>query len=149
MGEASSAENGQHFARPAKRYLILAEGKSADPHYGKTARGVLRYSPHPTVAILDSTRAGQTHEGIPVVGAVNDALCFNPTTALVDVATKGGRFPPAWRELLRSCIAKGLDGENGQHEFLTDDAEPIELAARHGVELRDLRRLSADLNVPT
>jgi uncharacterized NAD-dependent epimerase/dehydratase family protein len=136
-------------SRQDKRYLILAEGKSADPHYGKTARGVLRYSPHPTVAILDSTRAGETHEGVPVVGTVNDALCFNPTTALVGVATQGGRFPPAWRELLRSCVAKGLDLENGLHEFLGDDPELVGLAARHGVELRDLRKPPADLNVPT
>jgi uncharacterized NAD-dependent epimerase/dehydratase family protein len=149
MGETSSAKNAQHFSRPDKRYLILAEDKSADPHYGKTARGVVRYSPHPTVAILDSTRAGETHEGIPVVGTVDDALCFNPTTALVGVATQGGRFPPAWRELLRSCVAKGLDVENGLHEFLTDDAELVDLAARHGVELRDLRKPPADLNVPT
>jgi uncharacterized NAD-dependent epimerase/dehydratase family protein len=136
-------------SRRDKRYLILSEGKSADPHYGKTARGVLRYSPHPTVAILDSTRAGETHEGIPVVGTVNDALCFNPTTALVGVATQGGRFPPAWRELLRSCVSKGLDVENGLHEFIGDDPELVELAGRHGVELRDLRRPPADLNVPT
>jgi uncharacterized NAD-dependent epimerase/dehydratase family protein len=148
MGETSSAKNAEHFSR-VKRYLILAEGRSADPHYGKTARGVVRYSPHATVAILDSTRAGETHEGIPVVGAVNDALCFNPTTALVGVATQGGRFPPAWRELLRSCVSKGLDVENGLHEFITDDAELVELAARHGVELRDLRKPPADLNVPT
>ena len=132
-----------------KRYLILAEEKSGDPHYGKTARGVLRYSSHPTVAILDSTRAGETQDGIPIVGSVNDALCFNPTTALVGVATQGGRFPPAWRELLRSCIAKGLDVENGLHEFLGEDPELTELAARHGVELRDLRKPPDDLNVPT
>jgi uncharacterized NAD-dependent epimerase/dehydratase family protein len=132
-----------------KRYLILAEEKSADPHYGKTARGVLRYSQHPTVAILDSTRAGETQDGIPIVGSVNDALCFNPTTALVGVATQGGRFPPAWRELLRASIAKGLDLENGLHEFLTDDPELTELARRHGVELRDLRMPPADLDVPT
>ena len=137
------------MSRRDKRYLILAEGKSADPHYGKTARGVLRYSPHPTVAILDSTRAGETHEELPVVATVDDALLFNPTTALVGVATQGGRFPPAWRELLRSCIAKGLDVENGLHEFLTEDPELVELAARHGVELRDLRKPPADLNVPT
>jgi uncharacterized NAD-dependent epimerase/dehydratase family protein len=136
-------------SQPAKRYLVLAEGKSADPHYGKTARGVLRYSPHPTVAILDSTRAGETEDGIPVVGAVNDALCFNPTTALVGVATQGGRFPPAWRDLIRSCVAKGLDVENGLHEFLTDDPELVDLAARHHVELRDLRKPPDGLNVPT
>src|SRR4029079_274418 len=95
-----------------KRYLILAEGKSGDPHYGKTARGVLRYSPHPTVAILDSTRAGETQDGLPVVGRVDDALGFDPTTALVGVATQGGRFPPAWRELIRVCVAHGLDARN-------------------------------------
>ncbi len=132
-----------------KRYLILAEGRSADPHYGKTARGVIRYAPDPTVAILDSTRAGESQDGIPIVATVNDALCFNPTTAVVGVATQGGRFPPEWRELLKASIAKGLDVENGLHEFISEDRELAELAERHGVELRDLRKPPPDLNVPT
>jgi uncharacterized NAD-dependent epimerase/dehydratase family protein len=132
-----------------KRYLVLAEGKSHDPHYGKTARGVIKYGPDPVVAVLDSTHAGETYVGIPIVATVNDALCFNPTTAIVGVATQGGRFPPEWRELLKSCIAKGLDVENGLHEFLGDDAEMAELARRHGVELRDLRKPPPDLSVPT
>jgi uncharacterized NAD-dependent epimerase/dehydratase family protein len=132
-----------------KRYLVLAEGRSGDPHYGKTARGVVRYGADPVVALLDSERAGEMYEGIPIVGTVNDALCFNPTTALVGVATQGGRFPPAWRDLLKSCIAKGLDLENGLHEYVTDDAELVELARRHSVELRDLRKPPEALNVPT
>jgi uncharacterized NAD-dependent epimerase/dehydratase family protein len=132
-----------------KRYLVLAEGRSHDPHYGKTARGVLRYGREPVVAILDSTHAGETYEGIPVVASVNDALCFNPTTALVGVATQGGRFPPEWRELLKASIGKGLDLENGLHEFVSQDDELVELARRHGVELRDLRKPPPDLNVPT
>jgi len=132
-----------------KRYLILAEGYSGDPHHGKTARGLLRYSPNPVVAILDSTRAGETEGGTPVVGSVNEALCFNPTTAIVGVATTGGRFPPAWRELLKSCIAKGLDVESGLHEFIGEDPELAELARRHGVQLRDLRKPPEGLNVPT
>jgi uncharacterized NAD-dependent epimerase/dehydratase family protein len=132
-----------------KRYLVLAEGRSGDPHYGKTMRGVVRYGADPTVAILDSERGGETYEGIPIVGSVNDALCFNPTTALVGVATPGGRFPPAWRELLKSCIAKGLDLENGLHEYVSDDGELVELARRHNVELRDLRKPPEGLNVPT
>ncbi|MDX6487003.1 MAG: hypothetical protein QOF43_2156, partial [Gaiellaceae bacterium] len=132
------------------RYLILAEGFSSDPHYGKTAWGVLRYRREDVVAVLDSTRnAGDTIDGVPVVQSVNDALCFNPTTALVGVATQGGRFPPAWLDLLKSCIAKGLDVENGLHVFLSDDAELRDLAARHGVELRDLRRPPADLSTAT
>ena len=70
-------------------------------------------------------------------------------TALVGVVTQGGRFPPAWRELLKDCIARGLDIENGLHEFITDDPELSALAALHGVELRDLRKPPAGLNVPT
>jgi uncharacterized NAD-dependent epimerase/dehydratase family protein len=133
----------------AKRYLILAEGFSGDPHHGKTARGVVRYRRDDVVALLDSARAGETMDGLPIVATVNDALCFNPDTALVGVATAGGRFPPAWRDVLRSCIAKGLHIENGLHQFLSSDEEMRELAERYGVELRDLRRPPADLNVPT
>ena len=92
------------------RYLILAEGFSADEHYGKTMRGVLRYRRDDVVAILDSARTpGETEDGVPIVATVEEALPFGPDTALVGVATQGGRFPPAWRELLKSCIAKGLD----------------------------------------
>lgn len=132
-----------------RRILVLGEGFSHDPHYGKTMRGIIRYGPDPVVAILDSARAGESHDGIPVVGTVADALPHAPTVAIVGVATQGGRFPPAWRELLKACIAAGLDVESGLHEFLGDDPELSALAERHGVQLRDLRRPPAGLSVPT
>ncbi len=132
-----------------RRLLILGEGYSHDPHHGKTMRGIIRYGPDPVVAIVDSARAGETHEGIPIVGSVNDALCFDPTVAVVGVATTGGRFPPAWRELLKSCIAKGLDVESGLHEFVSEDPELAELAQLFGVTLRDLRKPPEGLSVPT
>ena len=120
------------MSRP-RRLLILAEGHSDDPHYGKTGRGVLRYRPEQVVAVLDSQRAGETHDGVPVVATVEEALALEPTTALVGVATQGGRFPPAWRKLLKTAIASGLDIENGLHEFISEDPELAQLAARHGV----------------
>jgi uncharacterized NAD-dependent epimerase/dehydratase family protein len=132
-----------------KRYLILAEGHSGDPHYGKTARGVIRYSPHSSVAVVDSERAGTVLEGVPVVGSVAEGLAYQPTTALVGVATTGGHLPPLWRRLLRSAIEAGLDVESGMHAFLADDPEYAELARRRGVELRDLRRPPPDLGVAT
>ena len=133
----------------ARRILILGEGFSHDSHYGKTMRGIVRYGPDPVVAILDSRRAGASHEGIPIVGTVEDALRFEPTVAIVGVATQGGRFPPAWRELLKTCIANGLDVESGLHEFVSEDPELSELARRHGVLLRDLRRPPDGLGVPS
>jgi uncharacterized NAD-dependent epimerase/dehydratase family protein len=136
-----------------ERLLILAEGFSGDPHYGKTGRGVLAYGRRPVVAVLDSKRAGETMRGggneAPILGSLADALALEPTTALVGVATQGGRFPPAWRTLLRDAISSGLHVENGLHEFLADDPELAALAAEHEVELRDLRRPPAGLDVPS
>ncbi len=132
-----------------RRILILGEGYSHDPHHGKTMRGIIRYGPDPVVAILDSARAGETHEGIPIVGSVEDALAYAPTVAVVGVATTGGRFPPAWRQLLKDSLAHGLDVESGLHEFVSDDPELVELASKHGATLRDLRKPPEGLNVPT
>jgi uncharacterized NAD-dependent epimerase/dehydratase family protein len=132
-----------------RRLIILAEGFSHDPHHGKTMRGVLRYRPEDVVAVLDSRRAGETEGGVPVVGNVAATLPFEPTTALVGVATQGGRFPPAWRKLLKDSIRAGLDVENGLHQFVADDHELTGLAAEHGVQLRDLRRPPEGLDVPT
>jgi len=132
-----------------RRILILGEGFSHDPHYGKTMRGIIHYGPDPVVAILDSARVGAEHEGIPIVGTVDEALVYEPTVAVVGVATQGGRFPPAWRELLKASIAAGLDVESGLHEFLSDDPELMALARKRGVTLRDLRKPPEGLNVPT
>jgi uncharacterized NAD-dependent epimerase/dehydratase family protein len=138
------------LASKPRRLLILAEGFSADPHHGKTARGVIRYRPEDIVAILDTERApGDTQDGFPIVRSVEEARQYEPTTALVGVATTGGRFPPAWRELLKEAIRAGLDLESGLHEFVSDDPELVALAREHGVELRDLRKAPPGLNVPT
>jgi uncharacterized NAD-dependent epimerase/dehydratase family protein len=134
---------------PERRILILGEGFSHDPHYGKTMRGIIRYGPDPVVAILDSKRAGEEHEGIPIVGTVEDALPYAPTVAVVGVATQGGRFPPAWRDLLQTAIAAGLDVESGLHEFISEDPELTDLARAHDVALRDLRKPPEGLSVPT
>jgi len=132
------------------RYLILAEGFSADPHYGKTMHGVLRYRRDDVAVIFDSQRAaGDTEYGVPVVQTLDEALAFGPDTALVGVVTQGGNFPPAWMELLRECVERGLDVENGLHVFLADDPALAALARAHGVELRDLRRAPAGVSTAT
>ncbi|HKO75481.1 MAG TPA: DUF1611 domain-containing protein [Gaiellaceae bacterium] len=132
-----------------KRYLVLAEGYSADPHYGKTARGVMRYGANPVVAVVDSERPGEELDGVPVVATVEDALIHEPTTALVGVATAGGRLPEKWRGILESALSAGLDLESGMHQFLGDDPGLAALAEEHGAEIRDLRRAPAGLSVPT
>ena len=134
-----------------KRYLVLAEGKALDAHYGKTGRGVILYGLHPVTAVVDSTSAGAEVEGVPVVSSLEEGLACEPkaNTALVGVAVAGGRLPPEWRSLLRAVLEAGLDLESGMHEYLSDDPELAELARVHGAEIRDLRKPPDDLSVPT
>jgi uncharacterized NAD-dependent epimerase/dehydratase family protein len=132
-----------------KKYLILAEALSHDPHYAKTASGVIRYRRESVVAILDSKRAGESDDGIPIVATVEDALRHEPNTALVGVATQGGVFPGDWQQLLKTCVEKGLNLENGLHVRLHDIPELTELAVEHGVELTDLREPPSNLSTAT
>jgi uncharacterized NAD-dependent epimerase/dehydratase family protein len=132
-----------------KKYLILAEEFSHDPHYAKTARGVMRYRRDAVVAMLDSKRAGDSDDGVPIVATVEEALPLEPNTALVGVVTQGGRFPGDWQQLLKTCVEHGLDLENGLHVRLHDIPGLVELARDHNVELRDLREPPDDLSTAT
>jgi len=132
-----------------KKYLILAEGFSDDVHYGKTLRGVMRYRRESVVAILDTQRAGESDDGVPIVATVDEGMQHGPSAALVGVVTQGGRFPGDWQELLKSCVTHGLDLENGLHVRLHDIPGLPELARKHGVELRDLREPPRDLSTAT
>ena len=138
-----------------RRYAVLAEGCFDED--AKTATGVMRYSDSPTVAIIDSTRAGTVAadhvpglaQDVPVVADVEAAMGHNPTTLLIGVAPAGGKLPPDFRRSILQAIERGLDVESGLHEFLSDDAEISAAAERAGVGLRDLRRVPDGLDVPT
>ncbi len=138
-----------------KRYAMLAEGLFDED--AKTATGVMRYAETPTVAVIDSTRAGTVASDhvpglvsdVPVVADVDAAMPQGPTTLLVGVAPAGGHLPASFRRGILRAIELGLDVEAGLHEFLTDDPEIAGAAAAAGVSLRDLRRVPDGLDVPT
>ena len=136
-------------AAAGRRLLILAEGHSGDPHHGKTMRGVVDYGQDTVVAVVDSERAGETHKGIPIVASVAAAAGLGADTILVGVAPTGGKLPQRWKDILADGIRAGLAVESGLHDFVSDDAALVELAARHRVTLTDLRRPPADLGVPS
>jgi uncharacterized NAD-dependent epimerase/dehydratase family protein len=123
----------------------------------KTATGVMRYAEAPTVAVVDSTRAGTSASDhvpgmtsdVPVVADVDAAMEHGPTALLIGVAPAGGHLPPAFRRSILRAIELRLDIESGLHEFLSDDAEIADAAARSGVTVRDLRKVPDDLDVPT
>ncbi|MGI9659076.1 MAG: DUF1611 domain-containing protein, partial [Gaiellaceae bacterium] len=132
-----------------KKFVILAEGYLANQHHGKTTRGIVNYGKDDVVAIVDSTFEDSEFQAIPVVDSIAAALEYQPTVAIVGVATTGGRLPAEFQTQVVAAIEAGLDVEAGMHQFLGDDDDLSTLAATHGVELRDLRRAPADLGVPT
>ena len=87
-----------------RRLVILAEGEFG-PHSGKTAYGVIRYGRDDVVAVIDSTKAGQSVDAylpghdIPIVASLDEALaCPTPPDALlIGIAPTGGRLPDTWR----------------------------------------------------
>ena len=136
-------------AASGRRLLILAEGHTGDPHNGKTMRGVVDYGQDTVVAVVDAERAGETHKGIPIVASVAAAEGLGADTILVGVAPTGGKLPQRWKDILADGIRAGLAVESGLHDFVSDDPVLVDLAARHGVTLTDLRRPPADLGVPS
>jgi uncharacterized NAD-dependent epimerase/dehydratase family protein len=125
-----------------RRFVILTEGHS-HPTRAKTAACVIRYCPDEVVALLDSTRAGQTSGeslgigDVPVIGRLAEAA--DAKTLLIGIANPGGRIPAAWRPLLIEAIQRGMDVVSGMHEFLADDPELAAAARAHQVRLIDVR----------
>jgi uncharacterized NAD-dependent epimerase/dehydratase family protein len=127
-----------------RRLVILTEGRT-EPVGAKTAACVIRYGSDEVLALLDSTQAGRTAGellgvggAIPVVGRLEQASAAN--TLLVGIAPSGGKLPPAWRATVLEAIARGWDVVSGLHDFLSDDAEFVAAARKHGVRLVDVRK---------
>ena len=136
-----------------KRIIILAEGKFT-ALTAKTATGVLRYSPHEVVAVVDSLNAGRTVQdvlgwggSIPVVARVADTLHFKPEVMVVGIAPTGGRLPLEFRRAVLDALENHLDVWSGLHHFLGDDEEFADMAIQHGGTIWDVRRPRPDLQV--
>ncbi len=133
------------------RFVILADGQ-LEYHMAKTAIGVIRYGPHPVVAVIDRQHAGRTVADalgssvdrlrVPIVASLQDALQgpVRPTALLIGIAPTGGRLPEPWRAIVRDALEAGLDVHSGLHTFLGEDPELGPLAARLGRRIVDYRR---------
>src|SRR2546421_1476643 len=131
-----------------RRLVILAEGPFGW-HSGKTATGVIRYGRDIVVAVIDSTKAGQSvaqvldapfGSDIPIIHDIHEALAYQPDSLLIGIAPMGGALPEAWRWQLLAAIEGGLDIISGLHFFISDDEELRATAAKRGVTIWDVRR---------
>lgn len=93
--------------------------------YGKTGLAVLRYSPHPIAAVIDSEYAGQSlaavtgiSRDVPIVASLDEAVTLGADTLLIGLATSGGVLVGRHRNLVINAIQGGLSIINGLHERL-------------------------------
>ena len=122
---------------------------------GKTAHGLVRRTArYRVMSVVDSSCSGRDAGdvldgrpvGIPIVTdiavAIKDAADRgHPATHLViGLAPDGGRMPAPVRDDIKQAIRAGLNVDCGLHDFLSEDAEFVELAGEHGVQLRDVRK---------
>ncbi|MXR52743.1 DUF1611 domain-containing protein [Halovenus sp. WSH3] len=132
------------------RVAILAHEQFPDD--AKTAVGVLRYSDHDAVAVLDRERAGQRvrdHlpdvQDAPIVAEMDDAPECD--ALLIGIAPIGGGFEESWRPDVAAALRRGCDVVAGLHYLLGEDEQFRALAEEHAGEIRDVRRPPEDLTV--
>ena len=134
--------------------IVYCEGAFNTPN-GKTAHGLVRFTErYRVLSVIDSRYAGRdagevldgASKGIPIVRDVEAAVQAAEDSGtpanrfVVGLAPDGGRLSEGAREDVKRAIRLGLDIDCGLHDFLTEDTEMVELAARHHVAIRDVRK---------
>ncbi len=103
------------------------------------------------LSIIDSEQAGQDAgeilddepNGIPICQDLDEALADAgrvPDYFIFGIAPASGLLSPAERQLVLTAIEHGMNIVNGLHEFLNDDPEFSEAAARSKVVIQDVRK---------
>ena len=119
---------------------------------GKTAAGLVRHSEtYNIVGVIDSFLAGEDageqldnkKNNIPIFANLQSALTNLsniPDCYIYGKAPLEATIPVAERALILEAMAQGMDIINGLHQFFSEDAEFIEMAANWGIEIRDIRK---------
>lgn len=120
----------------------------------KTAHGLIRGTERFTIVgvVDDTSTAGKDagelldgkHRHIPIYATLADALAAEQASYLIiGIATVGGVLPDSMVAIIQAAIQAGLSIVNGLHDYLQDRPEISELAAKHQVDLIDVRRPKA------
>ena len=106
-----------------------------DNDSGKMGFGLMRFSKHPIVCVIDSKYAGKTVKEavglsytIPVVSTVNEAIKLSSEIMVLGIAPSGGKFPDEWDSPVEYALKNGLSLINRLHD---------DLNARFGKLLKD------------
>ncbi len=130
--------------------IILTGGLLHEPD-AKTAHGLIRGTDrYNIVGVIDSVHygkdAGEVLDGIcrdiPVFASVEEAVAKNKEIhyCIIGIATVGGVLPHRFIPVIETCIKQNISIVNGLHDFLNTMPSIVSLAAKHNVELIDVRK---------
>jgi uncharacterized NAD-dependent epimerase/dehydratase family protein len=93
--------------------------------FAKMCQGILRYSPNPIAAVIDSHFAGEdvmdvidSPRSAPVVASVKEAVALGARAFVLGIATLGGKIPQEWLPAIDQAVDQGLNIVNGLHDRL-------------------------------
>ena len=138
---------------PEGNAIVYCEGAFSTPN-GKTAHGLVRRTERYNVlSVVDSTNEGtdaglllnNKPAGIPIHRTVEESYEFfkestRPTHLVIGIAPDGGRLDINARHDIKKAIELGMNIDSGLHDFLSEDPEFTDLAKKHGVIIRDVRK---------
>jgi uncharacterized NAD-dependent epimerase/dehydratase family protein len=119
---------------------------------GKTAAGLVRHSETYTiVGVIDSSLAGKDageqlggkRNRIPIFANLEDALTqlpSIPTYYIYGKAPLDTCISVTERLSVLEAMQKGMNIINGLHEFFSEDQEFMQMAARCGIQIKDVRK---------
>ena len=103
---------------------IYMEG-ALDHDSGKMGFGLMRFSKHPIVCVIDSKFQGKTVKqavglpyDIPVVASIEEAISKKAEIMVLGIAPSGGKFPDDWNTPVSQALTQGLSLINGLHDDL-------------------------------
>jgi uncharacterized NAD-dependent epimerase/dehydratase family protein len=134
--------------------LVYCEGAFNSPN-GKTAHGLVRFTErYQVVGVLDHTYAGKDAgmvldgkpNAIPIFSTIEEATGTlsaknqTPDYLVIGLAPDGGRLPKSAKNTIKKALQLGWNVDSGLHDFLTNDAELVELATKNDCTIRDVRK---------
>jgi len=139
---------------PEGNAIVYCEGAFNTPN-GKTAHGLVRFTKRYNVlCVIDSKYSGKDsgvilddkENHIPVLPELNVAKKYckkagkKVTHFVIGLAPDGGRLSNDAKKDVKKAIKLRLNVDCGLHDFLTEDKKLVELAKKHKVKIRDIRK---------
>ena len=139
---------------PEGNAIVYCEGAFNTPN-GKTAHGLVRFTKrYNVVCVIESKYSGKDsglvldgkENNIPVLSNLREAKKYSKklgkkaTHFVIGLAPDGGRLSKEAKQDVKKAIKLGLNIDCGLHDFLSEDKKLVDLAKKHKVKIRDIRK---------